>query len=198
MKPKAIFPLTLTLVTVFGAIAVNDLTNAKTLTENSQSPVALEIAQTSNVGNLLEVAAAEDDLSTFTKAVEAAGLKDSLSGSDQFTVFAPTDAAFNAIPEATREALLKPENKALLSDILAYHVAPGKVMASDVKTGTIDTLGGGLAVKVEDGKVLVNNGSVVAADVNASNGVIHKVNRVMLSPQLQKRVAALTPVRALW
>jgi uncharacterized surface protein with fasciclin (FAS1) repeats len=96
-------------------------------------------------------------------------------------VFAPTDEAFKKLPAGTVENLLKPENKEKLAAVLKYHVVSGKVMAADVKSGMVKTVqGGDLDVKVADGKVTVNNATVVKADVGASNGVIHVIDTVLL------------------
>ncbi|MEN9675265.1 MAG: hypothetical protein RIS76_1161 [Verrucomicrobiota bacterium] len=96
-------------------------------------------------------------------------------------MFAPTDEAFKKLPAGTVENLLKPENKEKLAAVLKYHVVSGKVMAADVKSGMVKTVqGGDLDVKVADGKVTVNNATVVKADVGASNGVIHVIDTVLL------------------
>ena len=102
-----------------------------------------------------------------------------------FTVFAPTDAAFEKLPKGTLDDLLKPENKGKLAKILAYHVVPGKVMAADVKTMEADTAEGSkLNVKVDDGKVMVNDAKVIKTDIPASNGVIHVIDTVLMPPDL--------------
>ena len=108
-----------------------------------------------------------------------------------FTVFAPTDAAFAALPAGTLEKLLKPENKALLRQVLAYHVVPSELPSSELKTGLVKTLGGGLAVRVSAGKVIVNDASVIQPDIKASNGVVHAINRVLISPALKQRLISL-------
>ncbi|RPJ22871.1 MAG: fasciclin domain-containing protein, partial [Chloroflexi bacterium] len=102
-----------------------------------------------------------------------------------FTVFAPTDDAFAALPEGTLDSLLLPENKQQLSDILLYHVVPGKVMASDVVglTSAPTVLGKDATVKVEDGKVFLNeNVQIIITDIETSNGVIHVIDAVLLPP----------------
>ena len=114
-------------------------------------------------------------------AIKAAGLVETLQGKGPFTVFAPTDDAFAKLPAGTVEDLLKPENKEKLVAILTYHVVPGKVMAADVKTMQVKTVNGKeLSIKVEDGKVMVDNAKVIKTDVAAKNGVIHVIDTVVL------------------
>ena len=104
-----------------------------------------------------------------------------MASSWPLTVFAPTDDAFVKLPPGTVENLLKPENKQKLAGILTYHVVAGKVMAADVKTMQAKTVNGQeLSIKVEDGKVTVNNAKVIKTDVAASNGVIHVIDTVVL------------------
>lgn len=148
--------------------------------------------------NLVEVAQGNPNYSTLVQAVQAAGLGDALSGDGPFTVFAPSNAAFNDLPDETLDFLLQPENRDLLADILKYHVVPERVPSSDLETGALDTLNGGLAVRVDPDRVIVNNASVVAPDVPASNGVIHGINRVLIPPDIRDRLAQQMPVRGLW
>ena len=131
--------------------------------------------------NIVEIAAAADDFSTLVAAVKAAGLVETLSGEGPFTVFAPTNAAFAALPDGTVEMLLKPENKEKLTKILTYHVIPAKVMAADVKPGEVATVeGSNVTIKVADGKVTVDGANVVKTDIVASNGVIHVIDKVIM------------------
>ena len=136
-------------------------------------------------GTIVDVAAKNGSFNTLVAAVKAAGLAETLSGKGPFTVFAPTDEAFAKLPAGTLETLLKPENKKQLVEILTYHVVPGQAVYSDaiVKMTTVPTvLGRAATVKVGDGKVMVDGATVVAADVAASNGVIHVVDTVILPP----------------
>jgi uncharacterized surface protein with fasciclin (FAS1) repeats len=113
--------------------------------------------------------------------VQAAGLVDTLKGDGPFTVFAPTDDAFAALPEGTVEDLLKPENKDKLTAILTYHVVPGKVMSGDLSNDMmVKTVQGGDLKIMTEGGVTVNGANVVTADVEASNGVIHVIDAVLL------------------
>lgn len=132
--------------------------------------------------NIVEVAVENGSFTTLVAAVKAAGLVDVLSGPGPFTVFAPTDAAFAKLPAGTVEALLA--NKEQLAAVLTYHVVPGKVTAADVlamKTGKPATVEGqAVNIVVRDGKVYVNDAQVVMADVQASNGVIHVIDAVLI------------------
>jgi uncharacterized surface protein with fasciclin (FAS1) repeats len=113
--------------------------------------------------------------------VKAAGLADTLAGPGPFTVFAPTDEAFEKLPKGTVENLLKPENKEKLAGILTYHVVPGKVMAADVKTMKAKTVNGAEAnVKVDGKNVTIDKAKVVKTDIAASNGVIHVIDTVIM------------------
>ncbi len=133
--------------------------------------------------NIVEIAAAADDFSTLVAAVKAAGLAETLSGEGPFTVFAPTNAAFDALPEGTVVSLLEPENKEKLKAILLYHVVPAKVMAADVAPMKVATAGGAEATITVDGEtVMIDGAKVVKTDIEASNGVIHVIDKVILPP----------------
>ena len=132
--------------------------------------------------DIVGVASSAGSFNTLVAAVQAAGLVETLQGDGPFTVFAPTDEAFAKLPAGTVENLLKPENKATLVDILTYHVVPGRVSASDLagKTTTATTVEGGrVSIDGTDG-VRVETAAVIQADVPASNGVIHVIDRVIL------------------
>jgi uncharacterized surface protein with fasciclin (FAS1) repeats len=141
------------------------------------------LAQTAP-GTIVEVAAGNKSFTTLVAAVKAAGLVETLSGAGPFTVFAPTDEAFAKLPKGTVEELVKPENKEKLTAILTYHVLAGKVMAADAIAADgkmVKTVNGQeLAVKVKDDKVMINDATVIIADVAASNGVIHAIDTVLL------------------
>jgi uncharacterized surface protein with fasciclin (FAS1) repeats len=133
--------------------------------------------------NIVEVAAGDDRFDTLVTAVQEAGLADTLSGEGPFTVFAPTDAAFDKLPEGTVESLLKPENRRQLQAILTYHVVPGRVMAADIagKRLDADTVNGQpLPIDATGSGVQAGNANVVVTDVPASNGVIHAVDSVIM------------------
>lgn len=132
--------------------------------------------------DIVDIASASPDHSTLVAAVQAAGLVETLKGAGPFTVFAPTNAAFNALPAGTVDGLLKPEKKADLTKILTYHVVAGSVKAADLVDGQkVKTLQGGeLTVSIKDGKVMIGGANVTAADLTGSNGVIHVIDAVLL------------------
>jgi uncharacterized surface protein with fasciclin (FAS1) repeats len=132
--------------------------------------------------DIVDVAVSNGSFTTLVAAVKEAGLVETLKGDGPFTVFAPTDEAFAALPEGTVESLLKPENRDKLTAILTYHVVPGKVMASDVvKLSSAKTVeGSDVQIEVKDGAVYVDGAKVLKADVPASNGVIHVIDKVIL------------------
>lgn len=121
---------------------------------------------------------------TLVAAVEAAGLTQVLDEGGPFTVFAPTEAAFQALPEGTLDELLKPENKEALAGILTYHVVEGRVTSDQVVNLTSATTvqGAELAITVEDGSVFINGAQVTTVDVEADNGIIHVIDAVLLPP----------------
>ena len=131
---------------------------------------------------IAEVAAGNDDFTTLVAALQAAGLVDVLAGDGPYTVFAPTNAAFAALPPGTVENLLKPENKDQLVAVLTYHVVPGTVYASDVtKLDSATTVQGDtIEIAATTGQVKIDNATVVATDIEASNGVIHVIDSVIL------------------
>lgn len=132
--------------------------------------------------DIVQTAISAGSFKTLVAAVQAAGLVETLQGKGPFTVFAPTDEAFAKLPKGTVEDLLKPENKQKLVSILTYHVVPGAVKAADVvKLSSARTVQGqNVEIKTNDGKVMVNNASVVKTDIDASNGVIHVIDTVII------------------
>ena len=132
------------------------------------------------VGTIVAVAQGNPDFSTLVTAVTAAGLGDALSGAGPLTVFAPTNAAFEALPAGLLQKLLLPENKEILTKILTYHVVPSKVMAADVAAGDVTTLEGSTFAITTEGGVKVNESKVTATDVAASIGVIHVIDAVLV------------------
>lgn len=153
---------------------------------STPSTPSSEGATTGSGNNVVALAAANDSFKTLTAALKAADLTDTLSGTGPFTVFAPTDQAFAALPQDALQELLKPENKAILVKILTYHVVPGKVTSTDLKSGEVKTVeGGAVNVKVDSATgVTVNDAKVVQPDIQASNGVIHVIDKVILPPDL--------------
>ncbi len=138
---------------------------------------------TRGADDIVATAKSTGTFKTLVAALDAADKTTMLQEKGPYTVFAPTDEAFAALPAGTVDSLLKPENKEKLGKILAYHVMQGSVMAKDVKTMKAPTANGAdLNVKVADGNVMVNDAKVVKADVKASNGVIHVIDKVLMPP----------------
>jgi uncharacterized surface protein with fasciclin (FAS1) repeats len=132
--------------------------------------------------DIVDLAASTDFLSTLVAAVQAGDLVDVLKGDGPFTVFAPTNEAFAKLPAGTVEELLKPENKAKLIEVLTYHVVAGKVMSTDLKDGqkAKTVQGQEITVSLKDGKAMINNATVTAADIEATNGIVHVIDTVIL------------------
>jgi uncharacterized surface protein with fasciclin (FAS1) repeats len=130
--------------------------------------------------DIVDTAVAAGDFNTLVTAVKAAGLVETLKGEGPFTVFAPTDAAFAKVPTDTLNALLA--DKAALANVLTYHVVAGKVMAADVVklTSAVTVQGQAVSIEVKDGKVYIDGTQVVTTDIEASNGVIHVIDAVIL------------------
>lgn len=143
-------------------------------------------AQADNHGmakaDIVDTAIEAGQFSTLVAAVKAADLVDTLKGEGPFTVFAPTDEAFAALPEGTVDTLLMPKNQDQLQAVLTYHVVPGKIMAEDAMAASSATTvqGQDLTITTMDGKVMINDATVTAADVKASNGVIHVIDSVLM------------------
>ena len=132
--------------------------------------------------NIVETAVNHGSFKTLVAAVTAAELVETLSGKGPFTVFAPLDDAFAALPAGTVDSLVKPESKAKLQSILTYHVVAGKVLSTDLTDGMkAKTVNGAeITIHLKDGKVLINDAEVVVADVQTDNGVIHAINKVIM------------------
>ena len=134
--------------------------------------------------NIVQVASGSADHTTLVAAVKAAELVDALSNAGPFTVFAPTNAAFDALPKGTVEGLLKPEKKEALQDILQYHVSVGVYQADALQDGQVlgQVNGGNIKISKKDGKIMVNGTATVVASIQASNGIIHVIDQVLLPP----------------
>lgn len=146
------------------------------------SVMLLASAATANAANIVQTAKAAGQFNTLVAAATAAGLAPTLSRGGPFTVFAPTDAAFAKLPKGTVERLLLPANKGKLAAILKYHVVSGRVLAKNIKPGRshVPTLNGKALTVRKHGGVRVNSAHVVKADIRASNGVIHVIDKVLL------------------
>ncbi len=136
-----------------------------------------------SLGSIVDIAVADGRFETLVAALQAANLAEALAGEGPFTVFAPTDEAFGGLPEGTVEALLN--DIPALTDILLYHVVSGEVLAEDVvlleEAETL--LGENVSIRVEDGKVFINESEVIVADIIADNGVIHVIDAVLIPPE---------------
>ena len=142
-------------------------------------------ATTADAADIVDTAVAAGSFETLVAAVEAAGLVETLKGEGPFTVFAPTDEAFAALPEGTVESLLEPENRDMLVSILTYHVVAGEVMAKDAEGATVDLAtvqGANITVDGTGDMVTVNGATVVNADITTDNGVIHVIDAVIMPP----------------
>ena len=149
--------------------------------ETEAAAAATEAAAADAPKDIVDTAVAAGGFNTLAKLLTDAGLIETLKGEGPFTVFAPTDDAFAAVPADTLAALAA--DKALLTKVLTYHVVPGKVMAADITAGDVATVAGPtVKLTITDGKVMVNDATVVTADVVASNGVIHVIDKVLLPP----------------
>ncbi len=171
---KSIIAIAAASVLLLSACGSDGSTSDTTVAATDTTEMATE------VGNIVAVAQGNPEFSTLVAAVTAAGLGEALSGEGPFTVFAPTNAAFEALPAGLLEKLLLPENKEVLTKILTYHVVAAKVMAADVAAGDVTTLEGSTFAVTTEGGVKVNTSNVTATDVAASNGVIHVIDAVLV------------------
>jgi uncharacterized surface protein with fasciclin (FAS1) repeats len=167
------------------AIAAVALAAALTLSacgSDDMDTAAETTTEQATTETIVDVAVGAGNFTTLVAAVTAADLVETLSGEGPFTVFAPTDEAFAALPAGVLDALLLPENKAILAQILTYHVVSGQVLAADVTDSDVATVEGQTIKLSTANGVTVNGATVVAADVMASNGVIHAIDAVILPP----------------
>jgi uncharacterized surface protein with fasciclin (FAS1) repeats len=156
--------------------------NTKTSQTAEETEVLDKVVVEEEAPTVVEIAVGSPDHTTLVAAVSAAGLVETLNGDGPFTVFAPTNEAFGALPEGTVESLLEPENKDQLTSILTYHVVSGNVKAADLSDGQeVTTLQGGkFKVTIQDGKVYINDAVVTGADIEGVNGVVHIIDGVLL------------------
>ena len=178
---------------------INSNTNVATATPTQQVAGNVKIAaspkpkpaaspaHSAAAKDIVAIASGDGQFKTLTKALTAAGLVPILQGKGPFTVFAPTDAAFAALGKPALDDLLKPANKAKLTKILTYHVVSGAVLSSSLKSGDVPTVEKSkLKVVVKDGKVTVDAATVIKADIKASNGVIHVIDKVLIPADAKK------------
>ncbi len=175
------------------AVEAPDTTTAEVPTTDAETTEALASDETdttatpvaSDANTIVAVASQDDTFSTLVAALSAAELAEVLSGEGPFTVFAPTDEAFAALPEGTVEELLKPENKDQLIKLLTYHVVPAQVPSTEIASGAVETVQGEpINIQVDEATqtVMVNDATVTQADIIGSNGVIHAIDAVILPP----------------
>ncbi|MGF1540678.1 MAG: fasciclin domain-containing protein [Pleurocapsa sp.] len=201
MNTKSFRQISQRLLILTGALSIGALSVSPALANNHNNPMepssdtGMEMNQSNQsdtqAGSIVDVASENEDFSTLAQAIEAAELTDKLSDSSaSYTVFAPTNEAFDQLPEGALDYLLQPENKEVLQRVLSYHVLPEQVASSEISSGEVASLDGGLATDVTDRGVVVNNASVITPDIEASNGVIHAVNQVLLPADLQTILAS--------
>jgi len=173
-KVNYLFAIGLTLIFTVGC---NGAKTESTETVTEETVVELDVQ------DIVDLAVGTESLSTLVAALTAADLVSTMQSDGPFTVFAPTDEAFAALPAGTLEMLLKPENKDMLVSILTYHVVSGKVMSTDLSDGMkAATVNGAEVTITTAGGAKVNGANVVAADIVASNGVVHVIDAVILPP----------------
>jgi len=138
--------------------------------------------KTKNADSIVDIATSDQNFSTLVQALKAGDLVDTLKGKGPFTVFAPTNAAFDALPKGTLENVMKPENKTTLQGILKHHVVKGRQMAEGVaKESTISPMEGpSLKIRAKDGTVRIGDATMRQTDLDAGNGVVHAIDRVLL------------------
>jgi uncharacterized surface protein with fasciclin (FAS1) repeats len=152
--------------------------------DSTTTETVVETTMAEEVGTIVDIAVGNPDFSTLVAALTAAGLVETLSGEGPFTVFAPTNAAFDALPAGLVDKLLLPENIDVLIAILTYHVVSGAVMAADVAAGAVPSVQGEDITVTTDMGVMVNNANVVTTDIVGSNGVIHVIDAVIVPPSI--------------
>ena len=168
----------------FGCSSNEQTTETSEVMTAETDATAMEETMEAAKPDIVALASNTPSLSTLVKALQAADLAGTLQQGGPYTVFAPTDEAFAALPAGTLDNLLKPENKQQLVDILTYHVTEGSVMAANLSNGMmVNTLNGKqLNVKINGDKVMINEANVTMPNVEASNGVVHVIDKVMLPP----------------
>lgn len=139
-----------------------------------------------NAGTITDLVSENESFNTLETALQAAGLDSTLNGAGPYTVFAPTDEAFAALPPGTLDQLLQPENQALLQQILTYHVVPGGLTSESIQPGDVETVAGEpVTIEADAGELTVSGARVIQPDVQASNGVVHAIDQVLIPPGLQ-------------
>ena len=181
----------LNIVFVFSAVIILSCNNTHTVTEQTTEEPELSagggqasVQDNESAKDVVKIAAGSKDHTTLVAAIKQADLVNALSNAGPFTVFAPTNAAFDKIPKETLDNLMKDENKAQLEDILQYHVYVGTVKTDMMEDGqTLNQVNGGnITITKKDGKVIINNSATVMASIPAANGIIHVIDGVLMPP----------------
>jgi uncharacterized surface protein with fasciclin (FAS1) repeats len=182
---KALFAgLAVAALTISGCAAAEEVVEEEVASVEEVAPTP-EPVEEAPLGDIVDVAVAAGSFNTLAAALQAADLVDTLKGEGPFTVFAPTDEAFEALPEGLVDALLLEENRDILVQILTYHVVSGSVYAAQVTSGDVPSVeGSNISIEVNGGVVLNGEANVVTTDIEASNGVIHVIDAVILPPGL--------------
>lgn len=178
------------LVTAMTAIILSCNTDTKeaqsssTSTDNNAVSGQSAVKDDESAKDVVKVAASSKDHTTLVSALKQAELIDALSNAGPFTVFAPTNSAFEKLPKGTLDDLMKPENKAKLQDILQYHVYVGSLKTDLMQDGQVlnEVNGGNITISKKDGKIMINNSATIIASIPASNGIIHVIDGVLLPP----------------
>src|SRR4051812_47435044 len=183
---KKILAYAMLAVATFNASSCNNGTAAASTTEPESTVAGGQSAVQDNelAKDMVKVAAGSKEHTTLVTAIKEAELVDALSNAGPFTVFAPTNAAFEKLPKGTVEDLMKPENKEKLQDILQYHVFVGSLNIDLMQDGQVlnEVNGGNITITKKDGKVMINNSATIVASIPASNGIIHVIDGVLLPP----------------
>jgi uncharacterized surface protein with fasciclin (FAS1) repeats len=165
---------------IFAGIAIAGALVLSACNDDGPDADTTETTEVATAGDIVDIATATDGFSTLVVALQAAGLVETLQGDGPFTVFAPTDEAFAALPEGLLDTLLLPENQELLTRILTYHVVSGEVFSGDITDGEVATVEGSSILLSTDNGVMVDGATVIVADIAATNGVVHVIDSVIL------------------
>ncbi|MCY7278272.1 MAG: fasciclin domain-containing protein [Phormidesmis sp. CAN_BIN44] len=185
LKPMRLLVISFLILPIVAACA-SETAQAPTAPATTSPVPPVATSPTPKVGGtIVEVAASNPMLRNMTAAIQASGLTATLQSQGPFTVFAPTDQAFASVPTATRQRLLQPQNRKTLTQILSYHVVPGDLSSGQLKPGAVKTLEG-QTLNVQTGKqVTVNDAKVSQPDIQANNGVIHVIDRIIVPPDVK-------------
>jgi uncharacterized surface protein with fasciclin (FAS1) repeats len=184
MKKITIYCLLFSMLFVVACSNTDNSTSSANTEENTTAVGQSNVQDDESAKDVVKIAAGSKDHTTLVAAVKQADLVNSLANAGPFTVFAPTNAAFDKVPKETLDNLMKNENKEQLQDILQYHVFVGSLRAEMLQDGqTLNQVNGSnITVSVKDGKIMLNNSAAIIASIPASNGIIHVIDGVLLPP----------------